>query len=530
MANQDVQYTLSLKDLFTSKIKGADVAAKGLLFTMKDLAVMAGGAFAAIGIGNFLQSSVEAFNESDKAAAQLNATLQSTGFAAGLTKDALDAQAESLMRVSTFDDDAITGAQSLLLTFTNIKDAVFNDAIPAIADLATKMGTDLKGATMQVGKALQDPTQGMAALRRVGISFSESQQQVIKDMQDTGNLAGAQRMILAELNKEFGGSASAAAQTYSGQMQILSHEFGNVKEEIGAMVASLLIQLKPAMQLGIELFKQGVTWIKENTAVFKALAIGVGIVTSAMLINITTTKALAFWQAITNTATATGEFLQIALGNSYIITSGKTGVLAATQWALNAAMTANPIGIVIGALAALAAGIYYAWQKSETFRGTILGVWEVIKSLFNFVVQAGSGLGTYLEGIFTLDTDKIKEGAMQVASAWKDLDVSGSYQKGFEIGKNIQTGVKDGVKNGVSGVTAVAPTGTGTTPTTSVKTPKASNVTGQKSYNINISIDSLVKEFNVQTSTIGEGAQKIKDIVTQVMLSAVNDSQIIAER
>jgi len=502
MANQDVQYTLTLKDLFTSKIKEADVAAKGLSFTMKDLAVMAGGAFAAIGIGNFLQSSVEAFNESDKAAAQLNATLQSTGFAAGLTKDALDAQAESLMRVSTFDDDAITGAQSLLLTFTNIKDAVFNDAIPAIADLATKMGTDLKGATMQVGKALQDPTQGMAALRRVGVSFSESQQKVIKDMQDTGNLAGAQRMILAELNKEFGGSAAAAAGTYSGQMQILSHEFGNVKEEIGAMVASLLIQLKPAMQLGIELFKQGVTWIKEHKTELEAFGVAVGIVAGA-------------W-----------ALYQIPL----VIASGATMVMTAAQWALNVALNANPIGIVIGALAALAGGLYYAWQKSETFRGSILGVWEVLKSLFNFVVQAGSGLGTYLEGIFTLDTDKIKEGAMQVASAWKDLDVSGSYQKGFEIGKNIQTGVKDGVKNGVSGVTAVAPTGTGTTPTTSVKTPKASNVTGQKSYNINISIDSLVKEFNVQTSTIGEGAQKIKDIVTQVMLSAVNDSQIIAER
>ncbi len=502
MANQDVQYTLSLKDLFTSKIKEADVAAKGLSFTMKDLAVMAGGAFAAIGIGNFLQSSVEAFNESDKAAAQLNATLQSTGFAAGLTKDALDAQAESLMRVSTFDDDAITGAQSLLLTFTNIKDAVFNDAIPAIADLATKMGTDLKGATMQVGKALQDPTQGMAALRRVGISFSESQQQVIKDMQDTGNLAGAQRMILAELNKEFGGSASAAAQTYSGQMQILQHQFQNVKEDIGLMVVQLLIKLKPAMEAGIELFKNGVTLIREHSTELKAFGVAIGVV-----------------------AIAWGVY-QIPL----IATTIATTLMTAAQWALNIALNANPIGIVVGALAVLAGGLYYAWQKSETFRGSIVGVWEVLKSLFKFVVQAGSGLGTYLEGIFTLDTDKIKEGAMQVASAWKNLDVSGSYQKGFELGKNIQTGVNDGVKNGVTGVTAVAPTNTTTNVPKAVKTPKASSVTGQKSYNINISINSLVKEFNVSTTNINEGAQKIKDIVTQVMLSAVNDSQIIAER
>ena len=502
MANQDVQYTLTLRDLFSSKIKEADSAAKGLSLTMKDLAGFAMGAFAAIGVSNFLRTSVEAFNESDKAAAQLNATLKSTGFAAGLTKDALDKQAESLMNMSTFDDDAITGAQSLLLTFTNIKDEVFNQTIPAIADLATKMGTDLKGATMQVGKALQDPTQGMAALRRVGVSFSESQQKVIKDLQQTGDLAGAQKLLLAELNKEFGGSASAAAATYSGQMQILQHQFQNVKEDIGLMVVQLLIKLKPAMEAGIELFKNGVTLIREHSTELKAFGVAIGVV-----------------------AIAWGVY-QIPL----IATTIATTLMTAAQWALNIALNANPIGIVVGALAVLAGGLYYAWQKSETFRGSVLGVWEVLKSLFKFVVQAGSGLGTYLEGIFTLDTDKIKEGAMQVASAWKDLDVSGSYQKGFEIGKNIQTGAKDGAKNGAPGATAAAPTGTGTTPTTSVKTPKASNVTGQKSYNINISIDSLVKEFNVQTSTIGEGAQKIKDIVTQVMLSAVNDSQIIAER
>lgn len=502
MANQDVQYTLLLKDLFSSKINAADAAAKGLTMTMKDLVGVATGFFGIYAGTEFLKSSVTAFNESDKAATQLNATLQSTGFAAGLTKEALDKQAESLMNMSTFDDDAITGAQSLLLTFTNIKDEVFNQTIPAIADLATKMGTDLNGATMQVGKALQDPIQGMAALRRVGVSFSQDQQDVIKQMQQTGNLAGAQKLILAELNKEFGGSASAAASTYAGQMQILQHQFGNVKEEIGLIVMQLLIKLKPVLESGIELFRNGVHWIREHGTELKAL----GIIIGGMAIG-WAVFTLSTWSA------------SLALENMIVSVMG-----------LTVAMYANPIGLIVGALATLAAGIYYAWQKSEQFRGGVMGVWEVLKSLFNFVVSAGAGLGKYLEGVFTLDTDKIKEGAMEVASAWKNLDVSGSYQKGFEIGKNIKTGVADGTKEGVAGVSAVAPKTGGSTPSTSVKMPKASNVTGQKSYNINIKIDSLVKEFTVSTTTVGEGAQKIKDIVTQVMLSAVNDSQLIAER
>lgn len=505
MANQDVQYTLTLRDLFSSKIKEADSAAKGLSLTMKDLAGFAMGAFAAIGVSNFLRTSVEAFNESDKAAAQLNATLKSTGFAAGLTKEALDKQAESLMNMSTFDDDAITGAQSLLLTFTNIKDEVFNQTIPAIADLATKMGTDLKGATMQVGKALQDPTQGMAALRRVGVSFSESQQKIIKDLQQTGDLAGAQKLILAELNKEFGGSASAAAATYSGQMQILQHQFQNVKEDIGLMVVQLLIKLKPAMESGIELFKNGVTWIREHSTELKAFGVAIGVV-----------------------AIAWGVY-QIPL----IATTIATSLMTAAQWALNIALNANPIGIVVGALAVLAGGLYYAWQKSETFRGSVLGIWEVLKSLFKFVMEVGTSIGKILAAALFPSAENIKAGMSaftEIKDAWKNLDVSGSYQKGFEIGKNIKNGVSDGTKEGVAGVSAVAPKSSVGLPSTSVKTPKASSVTGQKSYNINIKIDSLVKEFTVSTTTVGEGAQKIKDIVTQVMLSAVNDSQLIAER
>ena len=104
------------------------------------------------------------------------------------------------------------------------------------------MGGDLQGATLQVGKALQDPTTGMLALRRAGVSFSVSQQEVIKNLQATGDLAGAQSLILAELNKEFGGSAQADANTYAGQMMILKHEFANVKEEIGGIVMRLVIQ------------------------------------------------------------------------------------------------------------------------------------------------------------------------------------------------------------------------------------------------------------------------------------------------
>ena len=180
----------------TSKLKEANVAASALESTMGILGVAAG-AFAGM---EFLKGSVEAFNESEQASAQLDATLRSTANAAHLNREALDEQSLALMNSSLFDDDAITHTQALLATFTNIKDTIYMDAVPAIADLATKMGGDLQGATMQVGKALNDPIQGMTALRRVGVSFSESQQNVIKKLQETGHMAEAQQLILKELN------------------------------------------------------------------------------------------------------------------------------------------------------------------------------------------------------------------------------------------------------------------------------------------------------------------------------------------
>jgi len=56
---------------------------------------------------------------------------------------------------------------------------------------------------------------------------------------------------------------------------------------------------------------------------------------------------------------------------------------AVGQWLLNAAMEANPIGIVIAALAAVTAGVLYAWKHFQGFREVVLGLWEVFKQVFN---------------------------------------------------------------------------------------------------------------------------------------------------
>lgn len=496
---ENVEYTLSLKDLFSSKINDANKSAQGLETTMKGIAGLAAIGFGLIGGIDFLKDSVKAFNEADKAGAQLNATLASTGGVAGRTKEQLDKQAEALMKLSTFDDDAITGAQSLLLTFTNIRGEILDKTTPAILDLATKMGGDLQGATMLVARAMNDPISGLTMLSRKGITFTDSQKEMMKQMTLTGNIAGAQSMILEELNKKFGGSAQADANTYSGQMTILQHEFMNVKEEIGGVIMKLVVGLKPALEKGIELFSDTVHWLKENKEIFEALGVTIGVIGTAWLL----------YQA------------------PLIATTVLTGLMTVAQTALNFVLTANPIGIVVVAIGALAGMIYYAWQKSETFRGGVLGVWGVLKGLFSFITAVGSGIGTYLEGIFTLDTDKIKQGAQQVASAYQNLDLAGDFNKGFASGAEVMVASAE-KKTGKAG--AVAPSSPNTPTSKAGAGKSATSVTGQKVYTINIKIDNLVKDFKVSTTNITEGAGKVKELVAQALLSAVNDSQIIADR
>lgn len=171
---------------------------------------------------------------------QLAAVLRSTGGAAQLTSQQLKDYASELQGMTNFGDEAIIGAENLLLTFTNIKSEVFQRTLPAILDLSQAMGQDLKQSTLQVGKALNEPITGLSALREVGIQFTEQQEKQIKVMTEAGNVAAAQGVLLAELERQFGGSAEAMADP---AIQ-LANSFGDMKESIGSV--SLLIKTELA--------------------------------------------------------------------------------------------------------------------------------------------------------------------------------------------------------------------------------------------------------------------------------------------
>ena len=109
--------------------------------------------------------------------------------------------------------------------------------------MSVAMGTDLQSATVMVGKALQDPVAGLTALRRIGVSFTADQQKQIRTLAESGRGLEAQKLILAELAKEFGGAAVAAGEGFEGSVARAKDAVDDAFRAIGERLLPSLTQL-----------------------------------------------------------------------------------------------------------------------------------------------------------------------------------------------------------------------------------------------------------------------------------------------
>lgn len=204
------------------------------------VAAIAAGAAAFGGLVKTLQIGTEEFMEQQKVAAQTGAVLKSTGGIANVTAGQMEKLSRALMEKSGVDDEAITSGQNLLLTFTKIRNEtgrgndIFDQATVAMLDLSVAMGKDLNSSAILVGKALNDPVKGASALSRAGVQLTQAQKDQIAAFVESGRVLEAQKIILAELTTQFGGSAEAAGKTLPGQLNILKQTFRNLAGELAA--------------------------------------------------------------------------------------------------------------------------------------------------------------------------------------------------------------------------------------------------------------------------------------------------------
>jgi hypothetical protein len=197
------------------------------------------------GLVEGVRSLFTAYRDSEKVQKQTEAVLRSTGEEANVTGSHVEALATKFSHLAATDDEAVQSGENMLLTFTNIRNEVgkgnniFDQASLTILNMSTALDQDLKSSAIQLGKALNEPIKGMTALQRVGVAFTESTKERITKLVEEGKTLAAQKIILRELNKEFGGSAKAAGEGASG-FDKLSVAAENLEEKIGGKLAPTL--------------------------------------------------------------------------------------------------------------------------------------------------------------------------------------------------------------------------------------------------------------------------------------------------
>lgn len=158
--------------------------------------------------------------------------------------------------------------------------------------------------------------------------------------------------------------------------------------------------------------------------------------------------AAAFQAAIVGIVTAITAYNAI-MGVQQAITT----VVTAAQAALNLVMAANPIMLVVMAVAALVAGLIYLWNTNEGFREAVTTAWEAIKSAFSAAIDAICGFfsnfAATASSIWNSITTTISNAVNTVSTT-----VSNVFNAVKTTVSNIWTGIKTTISNVVNGIKA----------------------------------------------------------------------------
>lgn len=288
-------------------------------------------ASAAIGVAviDFAKESVSAYSEAEASAAKLADAFQRFPKLADSNIAAFQKLNTELAKKTKFDDDALGSGQAVLAQYKLTGNQV-QHLTPLLADYAAKTGKTVPEAADVLGKALLGKGK---ALAEVGIKFK-----------DTGTVAGNYAEIMKGLGTQVGGFAEKEGKTAGGQLAILSNQFGELKETVGAKLMPVLTRLA---EVGLKV----VDFISQNVDVLGPLAAVIGVVVAA-------------------------------------------------QWLWNIAMAANPIGLIIVAVAALIAIIVIIATKTTWFQTIWRVAWGGIKTAAEAVWNWLKQIPGWIEGVF----------------------------------------------------------------------------------------------------------------------------------
>ena len=330
-----------------------------------------------------LQFGRDVIQQAQEAEAQQQRLYQLMKVGTGATDEqiaSLNAQADALEKVGVVTGGNITQTQSQLATF-NLQTDTIKALTPAILDYVTAE----KGATAGADEFKQ-MTNGLAqalngnfgSLTRVGFVLDENTKKQIS----SGTEAERAAAIVEVLNSTYKDFNKELRNTPEGRMQVLRNDFDKLKEDLGK---KLLPALKIVTDFLTDKLIPGLrtfgTFLKNNSTVIVTL-------TGAIIAGVAAYKAYLAIQKLIVVTTTVLKVAQVLFTGATLASIASTNGLAASMLKLNATMYANPIGLVVAAVALLVAGFVIAYKKSETFRNIVATVAKAILGYVAFMIRA----------------------------------------------------------------------------------------------------------------------------------------------
>lgn len=383
-------------------------------------------------------------------------TISSLGMQAEKTAKSFDvlvgssSQASKMLsEINSYADNTLwsrmdaTGAAQSLLAYSIPAEKVVDD-LKMLGDIS--MGDKNRLSTLasvfgQISTAGKLLTQDYKQLLNVGFNPLNDLAQMTGKSMATLQDEMSKGKISFEMFEQAVAHATGEGGKYTGMIDSLagttSGTFEQMKGSFMATVLEIYNLIQPMVQTVLGGLNSVLTVIKNIIPAISSI--------TPVLAGIT--AAVAAYNAVQLVSNGLLKGFTVAEGIHYMWLM----LLEKAQWLLNAAMTANPIGIIIAAVAALVAAIVVCWRKFEGFRAVIKTVWDTVKGfgeiIKTYVVDRIqgiiSGLGKMGEAIAKLfkgDFVGAWETAKDSAKSLLGVDAA---RKAAESTKNLAGGIKD---------------------------------------------------------------------------------------
>lgn len=292
------------------------------------------------------------------------AAIKSTGGAANVSASYIATLSDKFAEQDGITKGVAQSVANMVLRYKSIKDTgtskVFDETTQAALNMAAATGKSATAAATQLGRALDNPTKNLSALTRSGVTFTAGQTKLIQKLASSGHLLQAQNLILDQVKVKFGGAAAAAATPLS-KLKTSANE---LQLAIGAY---LIPKLDNLANTGTKAFE----WAQKNPGQVKAMAVAITVLAGAL---------------------ATYKIVTAAVSAGQKVAATVTKAFTAAQEGLDAAETANPIGLLVAAIAALVIGLVLAYKNSAKFRQIVNDVGNAVKVAFFAIIAASKAV------------------------------------------------------------------------------------------------------------------------------------------